>query len=228
MIIREMDAEWIWRIKYDRTEEHCVQSWSSFCILSFTVCKADSQCATWLGRGWGRNSEEWNAATSLHVLVWNSTLKAPKAGLLINIISLQTCSPLIFFPRDKCWTNTVIFFPLRIRVLWWASLRSCGSLALLVAYPALLPARYQHGLLFVHVLICPTWAARMDTDQSYQSGRGSPPATTPGPRNDSHSNLAQWNSREDSMSCGSRTETEKPMASVATGGILWAWLQTVG
>lgn len=138
MIIREMDAEWIWRIKYDKTEKSCVQSWCSFCILSFTVCKAGfTVCHLTQYGEEGGNSEVWNAATSLHVLGWNSTLKAPKAGLLINIISLQTCSPLIFFPKDKCWTNTVIFFfVLWIRVLWRASLRRCGSLALLVAYPA--------------------------------------------------------------------------------------------
>lgn len=220
-----MDAEWIWRIKYDKTEKSCVQSQCSFCILSFTVCKAGfTVCHLTRWGEEGGNSEVWKAATSLHVLVWNPTLKTPKAGPLINIISLQTCSPFISSPKDKCWTNSGVVFSLRIRVLWWASLRRHGSLAQLVAYPAC----SQHALLFVHVLTCPTWADRMDTDQSHSISRWQSPGCHSGSKDDIPSNLAQWDGREDSMSCGSWTETEQHVASVATGGILWAWLQTVG
>lgn len=124
------------------TEKNCVKFSCSICILSFTVCKAWlTVCHLIRGKEGIDYSEEWDASISLQILVWNSTLKASKkkekrkkAGLLINIIPLQTCSPHPYFSEDKCLTNIEwrVFF-LLIRDLWWASLKRCVLLTLLVS-----------------------------------------------------------------------------------------------
>lgn len=198
--------------------------------------KPESQCATWsLGEKWAVIQERRMLALPLHVLVWNSSLKASETGLLINIILLYICSTLIFSSKGKCWTKIEWHFLL----VNMCALMSLPEEMCVVHSAGCLP-NISPFLLLVWIIVClffnlchlncwdGCWSVLTNQHVAlpWQLLLAQAMALIPIWFHNTEGKSIFPMTENEGLSLSCWTETKKHMAPVATGSILWAWLQT--